>query len=243
MSKPVISCFEEIRVKLMKRIVVKKEKMRKVVDTICPKPREIVEKNKVRASADCIPSDTGSTKIEVESIGGSKYVVDIQRRTCACRRWNLTGIPCKHAVSAIHFMREKPEDYMDSCYLKKTYIATYSHTIQPVNGMDLWMPSNELAILPPQYTRQPGRPKTKRNKDAAEKENDGPKLGRRQRSLKCETCRRLGHNSKTCHRHLPLKTSISIVTNAQKKNKLNTGEASSTKAKGTNPPPPPKVKE
>ncbi|KAL6228323.1 hypothetical protein ACLB2K_002274 [Fragaria x ananassa] len=236
-SKPVISCFEEIRVKLMKRIAVRKEKMTKVVDTICPKPREILEKNKVRASTDCIPNATGSTKIEVESIGGNKYVVDLQMRTCACRRWNLTGIPCKHAVSAIHFMREKPEDYMDACYLKKTYLATYSHTIQPVNGMDLWMPSDELAILPPQYTRQPGRPKTKRNKDAAERENDGPKLGRRQRSLKCGTCNRLGHNSKTCHRHLPPKTPVSTVTNAQKKKKLNTGEASSTKAKGTKPPP------
>ncbi|KAL6199798.1 hypothetical protein ACLB2K_029580 [Fragaria x ananassa] len=185
----------------MKRIALRKEKMSKVVDTICPKPRKILEKNKERASADCIPSATGSTKIKVESIGGSKYVVDLQRRTCACRRWNLTGIPCKHAISAIHFMREKLEDYIDACYLKKTYLATYSHTIQPVNGIDLWMPSDELAILPPQYTR-------------------------------------LGHNSKTYHRHLPPKTSVYTVTNAQKKKMMNTGEASSTKAKGTKPPPP-----
>ncbi|KAL6223293.1 hypothetical protein ACLB2K_006680 [Fragaria x ananassa] len=167
----------------MKRIDVRKEKMSKVVDTICLKPREILEKNKVRASTNCIPNATGSTKIEVESIRGSKYVVDLQKRTGSCKRWNLIGIPCKHAVSAIHLLREKPEDYIDACYLKNTYLATYFHTIQPINGMDLWMSYDEVAILPPQYTRQPRRPKTKRNKDAAKKENDGPKLGRRQWSL------------------------------------------------------------
>ena len=54
-------------------------------------------------------------------------------------------------------------------------------------------------------------------------------------SLKCGS-HKLGHNSKTYHRHLPPKTPVSTVTNAQKKKKLNTGEAFSTKAKGTKPP-------
>ncbi|XP_024200609.1 uncharacterized protein LOC112203945 [Rosa chinensis] len=115
-SKPVITCFEEIKVRMMKRIAIRKEKMSKVMDPICPRPRLILEKNKVKSATDCIPNGTGSHKIEVESIGGSKYVVDLGRRACACRRWDLTGIPCKHAISAINFMREKPEDYVDACY-------------------------------------------------------------------------------------------------------------------------------
>ncbi|XP_062006087.1 uncharacterized protein LOC133723289 [Rosa rugosa] len=198
-SKPVITCFEEIRVRMMKRIAIRKEKMSKVMDPICPRPRQILEKNKVKSATGCIPNGTGSHKIEVESIGGSKYVVDLGRRACACRRWDLTGIPCKHAISAINFMREKPEDYVDACYLTKTYMAAYSNTIQPVNGMDLWIPSEEPAILPPQYNRQPGRPRTKRFKDASEKENEGPKLGRVQKSLSCSNCNQLGHNIKSCH--------------------------------------------
>ena len=146
----------------MKRIAVRKDKMSKVLDPICPKPRVILEKNKVKTATDCIPQGTGSTKIEVQSIGGSKYVVDLARRMCACRRWDLTGIPCKHAIAAINFMRQKPEEFVDACYLTKTYMATYSNTIQPVNGMSLWIPSEEPAIFPPEYNRQPGRPKTKR---------------------------------------------------------------------------------
>ncbi|XP_061991204.1 uncharacterized protein LOC133709465 isoform X2 [Rosa rugosa] len=228
-SKPVISCFEDIRVKMMKRVAMRKEKMSKVVDPICPKPRQILEKNKERSASDCIPYGSGSPQIEVESCGGSRYVVDLTRRTCACRRWDLTGIPCKHAISAIHFMRQNPDDYVDACYLTKTYMDIYSNTVKPVNGMDLWIPCDEPTILPPQYNRQPGRPRTKRIKDVSERETEGPKVGRVQKSLKCSNCHQLGHNVKTCHRHLPPKEK------AAKKRKLNTGEGSSTatQAKGT----------
>ncbi|XP_040374572.1 uncharacterized protein LOC121052774 [Rosa chinensis] len=224
-SKPVISCFEDIRVKMMKRIAMRKQKMSRIVDPICLKPREILDKNKVKSTTDCIPYGTSSQQIEVESIGGSKYVVDLSRRTCACRRWDLTGIPCKHAISAINFMRQKPEDYVDASYQTSTYMAIYSNTVKPVNGMDLWLPSDEPAILPPQYNRQPGRPRTKRIKDASEKETDGPKLGRVQKSLKCSNCGILVHNMKTCHRHLPPKTT---ATKGTKKRKLNNGDASTT---------------
>ncbi|XP_050383286.1 uncharacterized protein LOC126800043 [Argentina anserina] len=232
-SKPVISCFEEIRVRMMKRIAVRKEKMSKVKDLICPNPRMILEKNKVKAGSDCTPQATGGMSIEVISFTGGKYVVNLPARECACRRWDLTGIPCKHAISAIIFMRQKPEDYVDACYMTQTYMAIYSNTIQPVNGMDLWNPSDEPPILPPQYNRQPGRPKTKRIKDASEKDSDGPKLGRRQRSLKCSMCHELGHNIKTCHRHLPPKAS---APKAPKKRKLNNREGSSAQEKGVEKP-------
>lgn len=196
---------------------------------ICPKPRDILEKNKVKAATDCISYGLGGPQIEVESAGGSKHVVDLEARTCACRRWDLSGIPCKHAVAAINFMRKKPEDFIDNCYLKKTYMAIYSNIIKPINGMDLWLRSDEPTIFPPQYTRQPGRPKTKRIKDASEKaDNAGPKLGKVQRSLKCSNCGVLGHNVKTCHRHLPPKEKK--ITDQNKKRKLNTEGASLSQA-------------
>ncbi|XP_040363573.1 uncharacterized protein LOC121049695 [Rosa chinensis] len=122
-------------------------------------------------------------------------------------------------------MRQNPEDYVDVSYQTSTYMAIYSNTVKPVNGMDLWLPSDEPTILPPQYNRQPGRPRTKRIKDASEKETDGPKLGRVQKSLKCSNCGILGHNMKTCHRHQPPKTAAAKGT---KKRKLNNGDALTT---------------
>ncbi|XP_004301817.1 PREDICTED: uncharacterized protein LOC101310232 [Fragaria vesca subsp. vesca] len=157
---------------LLIRIATRREKMDKVVDTLCPTPILFLEKNKSKSLAECIPKGTGTPVIEVESIGGDTYVVDLTR-TCACRRWDLTGIPCKHDIVAVNFMRQKPEDYVDACYLKSTYMVIYSHTVKPVNGMDLWIPTDSTPILLPQYNRKYGRPKKKRNKDAYEKETNG----------------------------------------------------------------------
>ncbi|XP_062020920.1 uncharacterized protein LOC133737368 [Rosa rugosa] len=232
-GKLVVSSFEEMRVKLMKRIMLRKEKMMKYEVTICPKPRGIFEKkkNKVKAASDCVPHGSGGPQIEVESFGGGKHVVGLERRTCACRRWDLSGIPCKHGVVAINFMKLDLDDFVDDCYLKKTYMANYSHTIKPVNGMELWPTSEEPTILsPPQYTRQPGRPRTARIKDASKRaENGGSKLGRVQRSLRCDNCGVVGHNERSCHMQLPPKPKATNIN----KRKMNNEEAETSANQGT----------
>ncbi|XP_024196154.1 histone H1-like [Rosa chinensis] len=52
-------------------------------------------------------------------------------------------------------------------------MAIYNNTVKPINGMDLWSTSGEPSILPPQYSRQPRRPRTKRMKDVSEKAEVG----------------------------------------------------------------------
>ncbi|XP_040362682.1 uncharacterized protein LOC121049420 [Rosa chinensis] len=235
-GKPPVTMFEEIRGKLMKRIQLRREKMQSMVGNICPKPRDILEKNKVKAATDCIPNLNGGDICEVENIEGSKNVVDLNERTCTCRRWELSGVPCKHAVSAIYHKRHNPEDYVADCYLIKTYMSIYDNLIQPINGMEMWSRNEEACILPPQYSRQPGRPKTVRRRDASEKlAGNGTKLGRIQKSLKCGNCGRVGHNVKTCHRHLPPKDKN--AANKKRKRKMNSGDASSSQPKpGKRPP-------
>ncbi|KAL6189274.1 hypothetical protein ACLB2K_040663 [Fragaria x ananassa] len=100
--------------------------------------------------------------------------------------------------------------------------------------MDLWARTGNDAILPPRYNRQPGSPKNKKVKDASEKATDRTKLGKIQNSLRCSNCGTLGHNIKTCHRHLPPKENIS-----KKKRNLNSGDGTSSTphAKGTKKPP------
>ncbi|XP_062013810.1 uncharacterized protein LOC133730190 [Rosa rugosa] len=66
------------------------------------------ETNKEKAVVDCIATFNGGDIAEVDNIEGSKNVVNLAMRTCTCRRWDLTGIPCKHAISAIYMKREDP---------------------------------------------------------------------------------------------------------------------------------------
>ncbi|KAL6189133.1 hypothetical protein ACLB2K_040523 [Fragaria x ananassa] len=172
-GKSPVTMFEELRVKLMKRIANRKRKMEAYHGNICPKIREIVEKIKLKAATDCTPTFNGGDIAEIENIEGTKNVVNLARRTCTCRRWDLSGIPCKHAISAIYLKRENPDDYVSRCYLKTTYMSIYNNLIQPVNSMDLWSRGENPPIQPPQYSRQPGRPKKTRDKAAYEKQKDG----------------------------------------------------------------------
>ncbi|KAL6177950.1 hypothetical protein ACLB2K_049471 [Fragaria x ananassa] len=105
---------------------------------ICLNARDILEKNKLKAVTDCTPNFNGGDIAEVENIKGTKNVVNIARRTCTFRRWDLSGISCKHAISAVYLKRHDLDDYMVACYLKKTYISIYDNLIQLVNNMDMW---------------------------------------------------------------------------------------------------------
>jgi len=45
-----------------------------------------------------------------------KYVVNLDRRKCSCRAWQLNGIPYAYAICAIRMKQENPDDYLDDWY-------------------------------------------------------------------------------------------------------------------------------
>nr|GEV94105.1 ribonuclease H-like domain-containing protein [Tanacetum cinerariifolium] len=74
-----------------------------------------------------------------------KYVCNMTERTCSCKKWDLTGIPCKHAVACIWDMA--------------------SNSQEP----DMWKKSpSPITLTPPDYHTLVGRPTKKRKKSAAE---------------------------------------------------------------------------
>ncbi|GJY95978.1 transposase, MuDR [Tanacetum coccineum] len=58
---------------------------------------------------------------------GDKCVVNIRLRSCACRKWEITGMPCKHAVASIWNMANNglepgiPESWVHESYWLKTW--------------------------------------------------------------------------------------------------------------------------
>ena len=58
-------------------------------------------------------------------------VVDKDEGSCSCRKWQLIGILCSHAISIIYYNKEKPENYIDDCYKINTFLETYRHTLNP----------------------------------------------------------------------------------------------------------------
>ncbi|KAL6284875.1 hypothetical protein ACE6H2_015804 [Prunus campanulata] len=99
-------------------------------------------------------------------------------------------------------------DYVDACYHTQTYFKAYENLILPMNGMELWDRTNMPPCVPPSYSKQPGRPRKARRKEAGECSNKASVVTKVQDSLRCGQCGRKGHNKRTCHRNLPTKTKI-----------------------------------
>lgn len=59
----------------------------------------------------------------------------------------MTGIPCCHGISAISFLDEEGEDYIDNYYTKETYPKTYSESIPAIVSEKAW-PRVDLKIAP-----------------------------------------------------------------------------------------------
>jgi hypothetical protein len=62
------------------------------------------------------------------------YEVNLAERKCGCFKWDLTCIPCKHAIAAIHKAKGFPEDYVSDFFKKPMYKKAYKNLIYPVPG-------------------------------------------------------------------------------------------------------------
>ncbi|XP_060216806.1 uncharacterized protein LOC132644243 [Lycium barbarum] len=126
-----------------------------------------------------------------------QHIVDISRRQCSCRVWQLKGIPCEHALAAIQFKRYDPLGYIDHCYSKETYMRTYEHVLQPVTNMEMWPVFNHPSVAPPDIKIMPGKPQKARKEEAGEIPKSG-KMPRTGMAMTCSNCHNRGHDKRGC---------------------------------------------
>ncbi|KAK9991847.1 hypothetical protein SO802_026832 [Lithocarpus litseifolius] len=194
-SKPIITMLECIRLCLMTRFQANREMIMKVESELCPKIRKRLYKEKLACSK-WLACWAGRTGFKVKN-GLESFTVDLEEKSCSCRKWDITGIPCCHAISCIFFNREDSKKYVNACYKRTAYIDCYNPIIEPINGQNMWKPSGLPPVQPPIKRRPPGRPKKKRALEPDEprsyKKNRGVGI-----SKQCKACGKLGHNKRTC---------------------------------------------
>nr|KAJ0194627.1 hypothetical protein LSAT_V11C700372600 [Lactuca sativa] len=157
-NKPIITCLEFIREYLMKKIRKGHWEMYWSFDTYSY-------------------ADFGKYKKKAEDyryVSGpwmDQCTVDVVQQTCSCRKWELTGMSCKHVVATIWEMRKNSKD-----------------SVCPTT------------LVPPKHRVTIGRPKKKRRKSAYEiddmvKGNSASRILQSVTSLKCNN---IGHNARSC---------------------------------------------
>ncbi|XP_057251346.1 uncharacterized protein LOC125491532 [Beta vulgaris subsp. vulgaris] len=194
-TKHLIFMLEDIRTSLMQRLIAKREELEKYKGSICPRIQAKLEKEKDwAASCNVMPS---SKMVFQVSHRLDTLTVDLTRRVCTCRKWELTGIPCCHAVACIFFLHQEAESYVHEWYKKETHLLSYSSAIPPCVGERHW-PRVELLIDPPPIKVGPGRPRKNRRKDPHEDPKKPGKLTKHGTQMTCSLCQSTQHNKRRC---------------------------------------------
>ncbi|KAL4379129.1 hypothetical protein GQ457_02G013030 [Hibiscus cannabinus] len=193
--KSIISMFEDIRHYVMHRLVEHKKKSISWRGEICPRIAKKLEEHKVRSSF-CHVTWNGADGYEVMHHEDS-FVVDVKGWKCTCRVWDLTGIPCLHAICVIRYREESLENYVLHLYKKEVYQELYSCVIPTIPSEKYWKDSGMGPIDPPLKRKLSGRPKHKRRKEEGEVKGK-TKLRKLGAKINCRYCGRIGHNIRTC---------------------------------------------
>ncbi|KAL6654545.1 hypothetical protein ACP70R_008010 [Stipagrostis hirtigluma subsp. patula] len=194
-AHPIISMLEGIRIKVYVRIQQNRSKTANWKGRICPNILKKLNKY-IDQAGNCVAIWNGKDGFEVKD-NDKRYKVDIEARTCSCRYWQLAGIPCPHAITALFVSSKPPEDYIADCYSVDLYNKIYDHCMMPMEGMQQWAPTDHPKPGPPAYVKMPGRPRKERRREPGETKK-GTKLSKVGTITKCSRCKGTNHNVRTC---------------------------------------------
>lgn len=121
-KKPILGLLEDIRTSIMLRLANRRNSSAKWRCGVGPRVEKLLKKN-TDWSHEYKALESRTMRFEIHGRGVacesgviSQHVVHLDKRSCSCRRWDLCGIPCAHAIAAIYSKGWSPEDFVDEYY-------------------------------------------------------------------------------------------------------------------------------
>ncbi|KAL0006478.1 hypothetical protein SO802_014039 [Lithocarpus litseifolius] len=186
---PITQMVDVIRGKIMELIYTRRADSIQWLTRLTPSMEEKLKKENHKVHPLQVLLSAGST---FEVRGDTIEMVDIDHWDCSCKGWQLTGLPCCHAIAVLGCMGRSPYDYCSRYFTTESYRLTYSESVNPIPNADVPVlkDSSQLTVTvtPPPTRRPPGRPTTKRY--------GSQEVVKRQ--LQCSRCKGHGHNKSTC---------------------------------------------
>nr|KAJ0221628.1 hypothetical protein LSAT_V11C200067850 [Lactuca sativa] len=160
--KPIITMLEEIRVWATERMYNQRIMGEEWDLDIFPTIRKDLKDNNITQSFwGVYPS--GYPQFEVR-FGNDAFDVDLIRRVCECRSWQLRGIPCLHGLAVIAYLNYNAQSYVAHCSSKQSFLSSYTYNVHPLHGSPMWPKIIYQKHLPPKKDYQADQ-KLKRTKD------------------------------------------------------------------------------
>ncbi|XP_030539957.2 uncharacterized protein LOC115747803 isoform X2 [Rhodamnia argentea] len=186
---PITQMIDTLRGRMMESLYTRRVESSQWVSKLTPSKEEKLQMEASLSHSLQVLHSEGST---FEVRGDTVDIVDIDHWDCSCKGWQLTGLPCCHAIAVFECMDRSIYDYCSRYFAVETYRLTYVESINPVPNVDKPVLSESaeavVTVTPPPTKRPPGRPKMK--------QFESVDLIKRQ--LQCSNCKGLGHNKKTC---------------------------------------------
>ncbi|XP_028549256.1 uncharacterized protein LOC114579299 [Dendrobium catenatum] len=168
-TKPVVDLIDLILGKLMEQRSARKMTSLTWHRELVPHAEEYIREITTRKEQ-LLVRQSSLYMAEVESLH-SRHIVDVENKDCTCNVWQLTGLPCIHAIAFIG-MKEHPlwHTYVNDYYYVYRYRMAYEGAIATLPGKDQWQVVNDVVELGvPNTSRPRGRPKRKRLPNFLEK--------------------------------------------------------------------------
>ncbi|WCJ23204.1 hypothetical protein M5689_005245 [Euphorbia peplus] len=187
---PITQLIDALRGKMMESFYTHRVESNEWMTKLTPSKEEQLQKESSMArSLQVLLSHSSTFEVRGESVD----MVDIEQWDCSCKGWQLTGLPCCHAIAVFECVGRDPYDYCSRYFMTEVYRLTYAESIHPVPNVDRPIVQGESSeagtfVSPPPTKRPPGRPKMKQPE----------LLDMCKRQLQCSKCKGLGHNKKTC---------------------------------------------
>jgi hypothetical protein len=179
----------------MVRIQEQRTKSSRWVGTICPNIRKKLNLF-TQHTAHCHAVWNGKDGYEVKHFD-HRFTVKLPQKTCSCEYWELSGLPCCHAIACIAYDTIPVEEYVADCYKITEFNKIYDHVLEPVEGMSAWPISTRPKPKAPGYIKMPGRPKKERTREVGEKPKS-KKVSKVGTVIRCGKCKGIGHNKRKC---------------------------------------------
>jgi hypothetical protein len=138
---------------------------------------------------------------EMHSSTPVDQVVDLNSKTCTCRRWQQSGILCPHVISCAKMDKLDPLTLVDKCYSIEMHKKAYANIVYPCKGKSEWEKMNCPTILPPTYKKHVGRPTKSRRNAPGEVDcrGGGKRVTRHGVIMHRINCGKPGHNIHGCY--------------------------------------------
>ena len=138
----------------------------KWINEYSPSCNEIFQINK-GLSVGCVVLFKGDIGYEI-SEGDDTHTVCLSANSCTYRVWDLTRIPCQHAINALVHSKQDPHDHISRWYHRDSWEAAYLYKSMLVREKRFYKLQNYLPIAPPNVEKKKGIPQIKRMRGANE---------------------------------------------------------------------------